>query len=497
MKLLKHNNAKPGGISRSALAMAMAAVLGGSLLNSPVASAESNPSDGMTENNGCMDDLFTTGTLNCTANDVRIASADETTLHIDTTLPGEEEGPGNYGPCAYPGDMVTFTAQFNLALSATERYDIGMYFATDGDPNADGALTGSCSISTLAETGTAFPSTTLFTDLDTALGDSGDLCGDMQRTGKTTNPSISQPITIDAVCKDEDGNGFLDLPNCTSWRQPGSNETCDSPLDAFPGSPSKCNCDENFQVPVPVPPPTISVVKTAGESALNQTADGLAYSVPETSAAVVYKVVITNDALAGDDLNTVILQTLVDVPFGNLFSMSNPLVSGNTCPSLLNTEILPGASVSCVFTATVTGNQATSHVDTVTASGRNKRTPPSDVQDSDDATVTFTDVKPDIYVLKTANPTTVPETGADVVYTYQVFNNSIEAVTIDSLTDDIYGTLAGDSDCQVGTVLAPGASCEFPLTKLVSGHESTVTNTFTAEASDDDGNSDTAQDTAD
>ena len=106
---------------------------------------------------------------------------------------------------------------------------------------------------------------------------------------------------------------------------------------------------------------------------------------------------------------------------------------------------------------------------------------------------------PDITVTKTADPTSVPETGGNVTFTYAVTNNSAEAATITALSDDKFGTLAGDADCQVGTVLAGGASCSFEITKWVAGdYESGIShkNTAIAVASDDDGNSDEARDDA-
>jgi hypothetical protein len=73
-------------------------------------------------------------------------------------------------------------------------------------------------------------------------------------------------------------------------------------------------------------------------------------------------------------------------------------------------------------------------------------------------------------VTKTANPTAVPETGGNVTFTFVVKNTSSEEpVTITSLTDSVYGTLAGDDDCKVGTVLAAGASCTFSITKFIGG----------------------------
>ena len=63
------------------------------------------------------------------------------------------------------------------------------------------------------------------------------------------------------------------------------------------------------------------------------------------------------------------------------------------------------------------------------------------------------------------------------------------AVTITSLEDSVYGTLAGDADCMVGTVLAAGAFCEFSITEWVEGDFSGPDhhNVFTAVAEDNDG----------
>ena len=108
---------------------------------------------------------------------------------------------------------------------------------------------------------------------------------------------------------------------------------------------------------------------------------------------------------------------------------------------------------------------------------------------TDDATVDFTNVNPYIEVTKTAGPTAVPETGGNVLFTFVVKNTSSEEpVTITSLADSVYGTLTGDDDCKVGTVLAAGASCEFTLTKWVEGDYSGPdhVNVFTAHVVDND-----------
>ena len=88
--------------------------------------------------NNCMQDTWKLGghsqSLGCTANDVKVAYADN--------IRGLN---GNPITMCNQGATFSFFADFHLALNATSRSNIGLYFATDGDSNGDGALTGMCS----------------------------------------------------------------------------------------------------------------------------------------------------------------------------------------------------------------------------------------------------------------------------------------------------------------------------------------------------------------
>ncbi len=113
----------------------------------------------------------------------------------------------------------------------------------------------------------------------------------------------------------------------------------------------------------------------------------------------------------------------------------------------------------------------------------------------DSETVTFVNIPPDISVTKTANPTSVPESGGNVTFTFVVTNNAPEAATIASLSDNKFGTLAGDADCQLGTILAAnGGSCSFLATFPIPANTNLGShiNTFTAVATDPEGFADTA-----
>ncbi len=93
----------------------------------------------MQVSDSCMQDVYQayngSQSLNCTANDVRVSTVTNITILDDG--------------CLFRGDTVTFAADYEILLTAQARHDIGIYLGTDGDPNADGALTGLCTILTL------------------------------------------------------------------------------------------------------------------------------------------------------------------------------------------------------------------------------------------------------------------------------------------------------------------------------------------------------------
>jgi hypothetical protein len=402
--------------------------------------------------------------LNCTANDVQISRA--TVLEITD-------------PCEYPGDKTTFVADFEVVVTAKERYDIGLYFATDGDLNKDGAISqgpfpvnsgieNGCSVSNIG------PENADFVDLDD-YPTTGDSCGDIT---KGDNP-LNAPITITAVCNDPDGDGFLNLPNCTSWRQSGANEMCGTPTDAFPGAPSKCRCDGDFQVDVPVPPAKLDVKKTAFPA-----------SVKEPGANVTFQVDVLNAGI--DPANGVTLDKMTDSVFGNLMDGANGEITTNSCHSM-DPALISGVARSCQFSGFVGGNAGDTHYNVATASGLDQRTPPNRIEGSDDATVTITNVNPSLKVTKTPSTDSVSENGGEVTFTVTVENTSVSSdpVTIDSLSDSIYGDLTTLGCADPGTI-PPGDTytCQFTVwldaTVCTNGAPCSETNKVTASGSDDD-----------
>jgi len=517
--------------------------------------------------NGCINDVFnqyTDGTLTCTANDIQVASA--------TNIVILDDG------CAYPGDTVTFTANFEVVLTAQARHDVGIYFANDGDPNGDGALSGTCSISNLDYTsdppwldldgtiddtktigycspdgGSTFsdPIQVCNVDADCPTGNTcedfgpgiQDTCGDID----DAHSPLLTSITLTVACVDDDGDGNLDLPYCTSWRQPGANELCLSPEAAHPGAPSKCKCEPGFEIDIPVPgqiivdkvtldfngdplpgDPTVfdfnvqggpvgyevdedftltdnadphavtglvagtysatetlpipdgweldyvDCVNSIGDTETNNNIDLQSgetvtctfydkesivppiidviktpspNSVDEPGGLVTYTVEVVNTAESDATLDS-----LIDDAFGDL-----TLAQDSTC-DLTSVTLMAnsGNTYSCTFTGSVSGNAGTSHENIVEATASNDA---GTFSATDSATVTITDVPSDLAMTKTASPDNVDEPGGSVTYTFTVENPSlVDTVTINSLTDTIYGDLNGQGDCSVPQTILAGDS---------------------------------------
>jgi hypothetical protein len=414
--------------------------------------------------------------LNCTANDVQIANA--------TNIEILDDG------CAFAGDMVTFRADFEVVLTAQARHDTGIWFGLDGDPNGDGALTGTCSAST-----PAYAPDPPWLDLDGTkdpfpgghkASNVQDECGDIDADHNPLYPNIE--LTV--LCVAGEGNK-LKLPYCTSWRQPGANELCTSPTEAIPGSPSKCKCDTGFTVDIDVPVPTLEVTKSA-------TPD----NVDEPGGNVRYDVTVANDVV--DPSNRVTLTQMIDDVYGDITAVHGD-ITDTTCSLVTICPSSAGAGCTapdlpspyaCYFKANVTGNGGDDVPDTVLVYGTDNNG--KDINGSDDASVHINDLLPAITVTKSASPDQLPEPGGAVSFSVLVVNNSVaDPVTIDSLVDDVHGDLDGQGDCSAPQVLAVGGSYSCSFTASVSGNFGyTEVDTVTASGADDEGNPVSGDDTA-
>jgi Flp pilus assembly protein TadG len=196
-------------------------------------------------------------------------------------------------------------------------------------------------------------------------------------------------------------------------------------------------------------------------------------SVPESGGNVTFSIVINN---TGEQ--DVTLDSLVDSVYGDLNGRGD-CETGGTIPV--------GGSYSCSFTESLSSPTLADHVNVVTATMLDAYL--ATVEESDTAVVTFTDEPGTISILKIANPSSVPETGGNVAFSFEVRNTGAETVTLTSLTDSAFGDLNGRGSCSTGGTIPAGGSYTCATTELVSGiGESRHMNRAIAVASDNEGN---------
>ncbi len=435
--------------------------------------------------------------LTCTANDVTLSEA--TNINIIT---GGSCDPVT-GVCkCFSGQTVTFTADFRMDLTADTRYDVGFYIATDNDPNHDGALTGQCSATASLASNTPAGN---FINLDTG----NDVCGDITGPLGTDHNPLFVKAQISAQCPSGAGQQ-LQLPFCTTWRQPGSNEVClgtgngTTTNDVFPGSPSKCNCGI-LALDIFSETPKIAVTK-----------DALTASVPETGGDATYSVKVKNDGTI-----PVTLTSLTDDKYGNITVVhaANTSCDGSatpgfcqevketTCVADVNNpatcevggSIAAGAECSCTFKGVVPqGDFPGSFTDVVQGCANNITNPTPECK-TDDATVPYSDVPQPPSLTKTASST---QCQIDVTYNVVVTNGSaLDKLTLKTLNDDVYLDITQVQGNVISTTCGqapPNGPGTLPFEIAASGNYScsfvgrinscntTVKDTVTGTATDDD-----------
>jgi uncharacterized repeat protein (TIGR01451 family) len=388
-------------------------------------------------NGGCLDDVTGT-TNNCGASDVQVSQ-----LFNRETI-----------SCT-AGEMVTIYLRADLLAGANERYDIGLFVATDGG----NAKTGSCYQDylppLLAGIDTYNPGSPLpgpdggpFYNAE-ADTDAVDTCGDLEK-GAHTYYDLAPGTGISVPCVDSDRDGYLDIGTCVSWDNTDNN-TCTSVDQAVPNTKSKCRCALVRVGNVTVEPGEIGVTKTADPTTVNEPGD-----------TVTFTFLVENPSGA-----SITAESLVDSVFGNLATYP-----GSTCavPQVIG----PGGSYSCSIPGDVTG-QPGIHTNVVTVTGTDEYG--NGLEASDPAEVTILDLLPSIAVVKSANPESVVEPGGMVLYTVQVTNNSVasDPVTLTSLVDSLYGNLVdggntaiSNSTCSLGTI-QPGNTYQCTFRAPVTG----------------------------
>jgi uncharacterized repeat protein (TIGR01451 family) len=219
--------------------------------------------------------------------------------------------------------------------------------------------------------------------------------------------------------------------------------------------------------------PEIEVVKTANPT-----------HVPETGGSVVFSFTITNHTSV---FPVTVTSISYDV-FGDLLLEAKSQNAG------LDIVLAPGAQYTFSITRLLASNVLAPHTNTVTVIayddyGRFDT-------DDDDATVTFDDVPPVIVVTKTANPTSVPETGGNVLFTITVENTGTESVTLTGAVDTVFGPI--DVALFDKQVIPVGGTAVYSFTEWMEGEPAAPhNNVVTVTAVDNDGTSVSDDDDAD
>jgi hypothetical protein len=220
-------------------------------------------------------------------------------------------------------------------------------------------------------------------------------------------------------------------------------------------------------------------------------------SIAEPGGVVTFDLMLRNHS--SED---VIVVSLVDDVFGDLLDPFNPNVVDNTCELLPATMLVDGV-FACSFDALLVGSATDpDHVNTVTFTVRDDEA--NEVDDTDDALVAFDDVAPTAVVTKTPSVGTVTEPGGTVVFTVAITSTSVEELSIDSVTDDVFGDLmdganpnvAANTCVSLPAAVAPDETVECSFEADVAGSfgDPDHLNVVTVVLSDDEG---TAIDPAD
>jgi hypothetical protein len=300
-----------------------AVALGGLLYGAQTAFADATAAGDF-----CVQSNLGVSKLNCTANDTKLAGV-KVVNGVPQISPTE---------CT-KNEVFSLTGTFLLQTNASARYDIGITFSSDGDPNGDGARTGVCSRVNL-------PAGAPAANLD------GDACGDITSAMGQVEVQVTG---LQVKCVDTDGDGFVNLPYIIGWAQ-NEKSTCSNAAGALPGTTAKCEINDTFNIPISVEEPNNALTKSA-------------------NVVVEYPITLSNNA----STLALTLNKLTDDVYGNIASSTNTSILSTTCglggqgnPGTLPATIAAGSSYSCafkVFFDKTKPGSSNAVVNTVTAEG--------------------------------------------------------------------------------------------------------------------------------
>ncbi len=265
--------------------------------------------------------------------------------------------------------------------------------------------------------------------------------GEVTFTLVVTNDSPREVITLtglsDSLYGDLDGQGDCSLPqeiaagasySCAFTRlvtgNGGESETDTVTATGRDDEDNEVTARATAIVTIDDLVPEIQVTKAADPTAVDEQVGG----------DVTFSLVVANLSAVEE----VTLTSLTDSLYDNLDGQGDCSVPQT---------IAAGGSYSCSFAQLVTGEGNTIETNRVTAVTEDDEG--NEVSGSDEAQVAIRDLEPVIGLTKEADPSSVVEVvGGDVTFSLVVTNlSTIEAVTLTSLDDSLYGDLDGQGDC--------------------------------------------------
>jgi hypothetical protein len=306
----------------------------------------------------CVDDVTNRQNV-CTANDVTIAR-----LNVLQEIDG----------CTSVNDTATLVLQAELVAGSSQRYDIGLFIATDGGDSR----TGTCfhgfftPIST-----TPNPSSGVGPYLNAETNVPSDVCGDIAQgvTNLYTLPQLVVP------CSDVNGDGKVDIGTTVSWDN-NTNTTCTGAAGAVPGTKSKCRTEFiGINLTIPTPTPTRTPTNTATRT---PTATNTATRTNTPTATNTQVDTATSTPTRTSTATPTATNTPADTP------TNTPTATDTATPTATDTAT-PTATDTATPTATDTATPTATDTATPTATDTPEDTPTNTPTATDTATPTATD----------------------------------------------------------------------------------------------------------
>ena len=289
----------------------------------------------------CPADRITQG-LNCTANDVTIASITVANAVASCTA----------------GQPVLLALDVEIQAGAQARYDIGVFIAEDGgNILAKSSLAGSAQVCVAQ----ALPTSAPWSNLN------GNLCGDT--TATTGTQILHIPLRPYLCIAGADGN--LMLPGLVSWAQGANTSACPTSDPApnvlgqyvAPGSPAKCSASLSTTIPVEVLG-SITINKTVVGSNGTFAFTGTGFGAPAETGAPPFSIDTSVNAphvISGLSTGPSSTYTITETaPAG--YNLTSLQCSGGTVTTDLATRTATinlttvSPNVTCTFTNAQTGS---------------------------------------------------------------------------------------------------------------------------------------------